>query len=228
MKKSEKKNLKLSKETLEVLKNFASINGNLVLTAGGQLKTISAMKNIIAFATIKEGFPQEFGIHDLNEFLGVLSIFDEPELEFSEKSVRIFQGKNSILYSASEMSVLTYPQKDIVFPSPDVSFDLTSKDIDLIRKTSGVLQAEDVLFTGDGNELKVTVFNKKNPSANKFEMVLGSTDKTFQIYYKVSHLKVMSFDYAVDISSKRISRFTAKNNDHFYYIAVEQDSKFGE
>ena len=82
----------ISDETLNVLKNFASINPNLVFKPGQKLKTISEAKTILSSADIVEDFPVEFGVYDLNEFLAVYNLIDSPELEFEDKSVLI---KNS-------------------------------------------------------------------------------------------------------------------------------------
>ena len=67
--------MKLSSNTTMVLKNFATINQNLVIKEGSELLTMSSMKNIVAKATVEENFPKEIAIYDLNEFLGALSLF---------------------------------------------------------------------------------------------------------------------------------------------------------
>ena len=68
----------LSNETQDVLKNFSTINQNLVIKAGSNITTMSAMKNIVAKATVIEDFPKDFAIYDLNEFLAAVSLFEIP------------------------------------------------------------------------------------------------------------------------------------------------------
>ena len=101
----------VSKETLEVLSNFASINPNILISPGQQLKTIAEAKNIMASAEITEDFPQEFGIYDLNEFLSVLGLVDDPNLDFSEDSVKVLGSGANVKYFYSQKEMLTTPEK---------------------------------------------------------------------------------------------------------------------
>ena len=216
--------MKLSKETVGLIKNFAGINSNLLLKSGNKLATISAQKNVMADATVTETFP-DFGIYDLNEFLGAMSIFEDPELEFSDKYVTIKQGNSSIKYFAAESSVLTAPQKAITFPNAEIEFNLTANMLEMIRKTAGVLRASDLSIVGDGNKITAVVGDKKNATGNTFSEPVGDTDKTFKVNLKVENLKMLPGDYAVSVSSKKISRFQG-SGDLVYYVAVEADSTF--
>ena len=217
--------MKLSKATLDILKNYANINGNLLLKTGSKLGTISEQKNIMASTTVTESFPSDFGIYDLNEFLAALSIFEDPELEFADKFVNIKAGGSHIKYYASEVANLTVPQKDIVFPEAEINFTLTASTLDLIRKTSGVLSAPDLSIVGQNGKITAVVGNKKNATANTYDVDLGSTDKSFRVNLKVENLKMIPGQYDVSISSKRISRFQG-TGDFVYYVAVEADSAF--
>jgi ribosomal protein L28 len=216
--------MKLSKETVALIKNFASINSNLLLKAGNQLSTISAQKNVMADATVTETFP-DFGIYDLNEFLGAMSLFDDPELTFSDKYVKIEQGGSSIKYFAADASVLTAPQKAITFPSHEIEFTATAAMLNMIHRTASVLRASDVSIIGDGSTMSVVVGDKKNATGNSYSANVGTTDKTFRVNLKVENLKMLPNDYTVSISSKKISRFKAAG-DLVYYVAVEADSSF--
>jgi ribosomal protein L28 len=216
--------MKLSKETVALIKNFASINSNLLLKAGNQLSTISAQKNVMADATVTETFP-DFGIYDLNEFLGAMSLFEDPELTFSDKFVKIEQGGSSIKYFAADASVLTAPQKAITFPPHEIEFTATAAMLNMIHRTASVLRASDVSIIGDGSTMSVVVGDKKNATGNSYSANVGTTDKTFRVNLKVENLKMLPNDYTVSISSKKISRFKAVG-DLVYYVAVEADSTF--
>jgi ribosomal protein L28 len=216
--------MKLSKETLTLFKNFAGINSNLLLKQGNKLATISAQKNVMADATVSETFP-DFGIYDLNEFLGAMSLFEDPELDFSEKYVTIKQGSMSIKYFAAEASVLTAPQKAITFPAAEIEFKMTAAMLNMIHKTASVLRASDVSIVGDGSKVTAVVGDKKNAAGNSFSEPVGDTDKTFRVNLKVENLKMLPGDYTVSISSKKISRFKGAG-DLVYYVAVEADSTF--
>lgn len=217
--------MKLSKETVAVIKNFAGINSNLLLKAGNKVATISAQKNVMADTTVTEAFPSDFGIYDLNEFLGAMSLFEDPELEFSEKFVTIKQSGMSIKYFAAAPDVLVAPTKSITFPDAEINFNISASQLDMIRKTAGVLRSEDVSIVGDGSKITAVVGDKKNATANSFSEPVGTTDKTFKVNLKVENLKMIPGDYAVSISSKKISRFKGAG-DLVYYVAVEADSTF--
>lgn len=216
--------MKLSKETVGLIKNFAGINSNLLLKSGNKLATISAQKNVMADAVVTETFP-DFGIYDLNEFLGAMSLFEDPELTFSEKWVTIEQGGNSIKYFAADASVLTAPQKAITFPDAEIEFPMSANMLSMIQRTASVLRASDVSIVGDGSTIAVVVGDKKNATGNSYNSAVGATDKKFKVNLKVENLKMIPGDYQVSISSKKISRFKGAG-DLVYYVAVEADSTF--
>ena len=216
--------MKLSKETVGLFKNFAGINSNLLLKSGNKLSTISAQKNVMADSTVAETFP-DFGIYDLNEFLGAMSLFEDPELEFSDKYVTIKEGSRVIKYFAADASVLTAPQKSITFPSAEIEFNLSASMLSMIQRTASVLRVTDLAVVGDGSTITAVVGDKKNATGNSFSEIVGTTDKKFKVNLKVENLKMLPGDYTVSISSKKISRFKG-TGDLVYYVAVEADSTF--
>ena len=218
--------MKLSKETVALFKNFAGINSNLLLKSGSKLATISAQKNVMADATVAETFP-DFAIYDLNEFLGAMSLFDDPDLDFQEKFVSISQGSMKIKFFAADASVLVAPQKAITFPEAEINFTISADKLQMINRTASVLRAADVSIVGDGSTITVVVGDKKNATGNSFQEPVGTTDKSFKVNLKVENLKMIPGDYSVSVSSKKISRFkSSTNSDLVYYVAVEADSTF--
>lgn len=219
--------MNLSKETLTLIRNFASINGSIVFKQGNTLATISEGKNVMASATIVESFPQDFAIYDLNEFLGAAGIFSNTVLDFQDKYVTISDGGNSkIKYFAAGEGIVKPAPSTIKFPDPDVSFNLTQDQLALILKTSSALKAGDVAITGDGSTLRIVVSDKKNATSNAYQVDIGTTDATFTANLKVENLKMLPGDYEVAVSSKKISRFKNVNTDLTYYVAIESDSEF--
>lgn len=219
--------MKLSKETISKLKNFSEINSNLLLKSGNKLDTITTGSNLMASATIAEEIvvPESgFGIYDLNDFLGIVSLFEEPELEFSEKFVTISQGKTAIKYHAASTDLLTYPKREYKFPDAEIKFDLAASAVASIRKVAAVLKSEDVRIIGDGSEITIHVGNKKNASATAYSSVVGTTDKEFAVNLKVDNLKLLPGDYKVAISTKKAAQFTS--GDVNYIMAIEADSTF--
>lgn len=219
--------MKLSKDTVGLFKNFAGINSNLLLKQGNKLATISTQKNVMSDTVVTETFPADFGIYDLNEFLGAMSLFEDPELDFSDKYVTIKEGGASIKYFAAEVGNLVVPQKAIVFPEAEIEFTLTATMLNMIQKTSSVLRATDLQIVGDGSKMVIQVGDKKNATGNTYNAQVGSTDKEFKVNLKVENLKMLPGDYLVSISSKKISRFKATSSELVYYVAVEADSVFG-
>jgi hypothetical protein len=217
--------MKISKDTINILKNYASINSNLLLTPGNRLKTTSVNKTVASSITVAEQFPIEFGIYDLNSFLGALSLFTDPELEFEEKFVNIKEKNNKIKFFAAEASILNTPNKDITFPAADINFDLSESIFNTIQKTSGVLKASDLSIIGDGTSILLTIGDKKNATSNSYETVVGLTDKTFKANIKIENLKMLQSSYKVTIHS-RIARFESTIGDLVYYTAIEADSSF--
>ena len=169
--------MKLSKDTVALFKNFAGINSNLLLKNGSKLATITAQKNVMADATVGETFP-DFAIYDLNEFLGAMSLFEDPELDFQEKYVSISQGSMKIKFFAADASVLVAPQKAITFPEAEINFNITADKLQMIQKTASVLRASDVSIVGDGKTIVVVVGDKKNATGNSFSESVGDRKST--------------------------------------------------
>ena len=219
--------MKLTNETKEVLKNFSTINQNLVIKEGSKISTMSAMKNIIANATVTENFPKEFAIYDLNEFLAALSLFTKPELDFKEDYVLITEEGsvgNSLKYWYSDPSVVTTPQKERSMPSKEITYKLTSSTLSEVQRAASIIGAPDMLL--ENGKLKVT--DKKNSTANNYEtdVAVDENDADYKFWFKVENLKIISGTYDVEVSSKNISRFKNSNLDVEYFIALEPESTY--
>jgi hypothetical protein len=221
--------MKLSDSTLSLLKNFSSINQSILFKEGSKLRTISVMKNILAEATINEEFARDFGIYDLNQFLNGLSLHQKPELDFANDGyVVIKEGRSRSKYFFADPSVIvTPPDKEISLPSEDVCFELTTTVLEKLLKAAAVYQLPDISAVGEAGVVKLVVRDKKNDTSNAHEEVVGETDVTFNFNFKVENIKILPGTYDVVVSQKLLSRFTSKNHDLTYYIALEPDSTFG-
>lgn len=218
--------MNLSKETLQLIENFSSINGSLLIKQGNKLTTISESKNVVGDVTVTEEFPVEFGIYDLKEFLGVISIFPNPTLEFNDKYVLVSDGgKSRIKYFAAGEGVVKAAPATVKFPSSDVEFELTAAQLAMIKRTASALKANDLSIVGVSGELKLVVTDKKNDTSNAYEVIIGETDLDFRVNLQIENLKMLPGDYVVSISKKKISRFVNKANDLTYFVAVEKDSE---
>ena len=216
--------MKLSGETVDVLKNFSNINQNILIKEGTQLRTMSTMKNILAEAPIKETFPREFGIDDLNEFLGVLTLVNDAELEFNSESHLTVNGGNvKIKYFFSDPSILTTPPESFNPPECDVSFGVTGKTLSSVLKASAVMQLPDIVIEGNTGA-SITATDLKNTTSNNYTEQLNSeTTQTFKFHFKADNLKMIPGDYQVKASSTaQVSNWVG--SDAAYWIALEQTS----
>ena len=218
--------MKLSNGTINVLKNFSTINQNLVIKEGSDISTMSAMKNIVAKAKVEEDFTKEFAIYDLNEFLSALSLFGTPDLDFQDDYVVITEegSAKSLKYWYSDPSVVTTPTKDITMPSNEVKFDFSSDSLAEITKAASVIGAPDMVL--ENGKLRVT--DKKNTTANDYatELDVPDSDVDYKFWFKVENLKLLPGSYSVEVSSHKISRFSNSNVDIEYFIALEPESSY--
>ena len=221
--------MKLSESTLSLLKNFSTINQSILFKQGNRLRTISVMKNILAEATIGEDLPKDFGIYDLNQFLNGLALHNNPELNFEDDSyVIIKEGRSRSKYFFADPNVIiTPPEKSIDLPSEDVTFELSTDQLDKLLKAAAIYQSPDLSVIGENGVVKILVRDKKNETSNNYDVTVGETDGTFSFNFKVENIKILPGTYDVVVSHKLLSRFTNKNHDLTYFIALEPDSTFG-
>ena len=221
--------MKLSDNTISILKNFSGINQSLLFKQGNTLKTISVMKNILAEATIEEDLPKDFGIYDLNQFLNGLSLHKNAELDFeNDNYIVIREGKSRSKYFFADPSVIiTPPDKSINLPSQDICFLLDTKELDRLLKAAAVYQLPDLSVVGEAGVVKLVVRDKKNDTSNDFSVVVGETDDVFTFNFKVENLRILPGIYEVVISQKLLSQFKNTSINVSYWVALEPDSTFG-
>lgn len=221
--------MKLSSDTINLLKNFADINPNILVKEGNKLSTISTMKNILAEADISESFDQEFAIYDLPEFLRSIDLFAKPKLEFNGGSNVVIADENSrqkIKYFFADKSVITAPSKSITMPESFVSFTLKKEMFEKLMKGVTTLNLPDVSVVGDGKNITLRASDRKNNTSNTYSVDVGESDKKFEAHYKAENFKLVTDDYDVAISSQKISHFTNRSRPVQYWIALEPDSTF--
>ena len=223
--------MKLSDKTINLLKNFSNINQSLLFKQGNKLRTISVMKNILAEATVEEEFPKDFGIYDLPQFLNsVVVLYNNAEFDFAnDNHVVIKEGRMRSKYFFADPSVIVTPPQEekITLPSEDVTFEVSTEQLDKLLKAASLYQLSDLAVVGGDGVVKLLVRDKKNDASNDFSFVVGETNDVFSFNFKVENIKILPGNYEVVVSSKLLSRFTSKNQDLTYYIALEPDSTFG-
>jgi len=219
--------MKLSKQTLDILRNFSAINANILIKKGSKLSTLAVAKNIMAEVTVTEKFDKEVGIFNLPELLGIIQMMGDPEIKLEDKFMTLSEGKSKLRYVYADNSILTYPTKDIKMPSEDITFNIDAAQLMQIQKAAAALGVQDVAVVGDGKSLVIQVTDKKNGDGNQYTIDLNTdTDKVFTVYFKIENFKHIPDDYEVTISTKNISKFVGSTVGATYYVAVEQDSEW--
>lgn len=217
--------MKFEARTLQILKNFSSINPSIMFTPGNTLATISPTKTVMARATIAENVPGAFGIYDLSKFLGTLSMFEAPELDLHDNHLTISEKGSKCHYTFTDPSLIVVPpSKQINLPNPEVNFTLASEDLQKVQRALGVLGLPEVAVVGDGTNVSLKAVDTKGTTRDDFGVRVGETTNVFRMIFRSENLKVLPETYSVSISSKGLSHF--KGNDVEYYIAVESTSSF--
>ena len=224
--------MELSSRTVEILRNFSTINPNIVVNGGNVLKTMSIAKNIVSRAEIEENFPNTFGIYDLSEFLSVLSLVDNPSITFGENFCTVSDGSglSSVKYFYSDPEMLSAPKKDIVMPECEVKFLLTNETLSKIKRASSALGYDNISIRPNGNSIEIAVVDTEDSTSNSYSILVEGQfpiDEGFNFVMGVNNMKLMGEDYEVSISTKLISHFRSITSNTQYFIALEKSSTYG-
>ena len=223
--------MKLSEKTIDLLENFSSINQSILVKKGSKLRTISVMKNILAEAEVDENFDKDFGIYDLPQFLNGVNLMNDPDIDLKHESYMILREGQTTKVKfafADPDCIISPPEKGIEFPVSDVSFQLDSIQLQKLLKASSVYQLPDLAAVGNGKEITLTVRDKKNDNSNEFSLKVGKTDSIFEFNFKIENIKLIPGSYEVEISRKNLAKFTNRNYNLDYFIALEPDSTYAK
>lgn len=223
--------MKFDTRAIQILRNFANINQSMIFKSGNELKTISIGPNrnrsVIGKATISTEIEGSFAIYNLGEFLGALSMFDNPELTPTDHYMIIGDSKESIKYTFCEPSLLmSVPEKQIKLPSIDVTFTLKNEVLTRLLKGVGIVAAPEISITGDGTHIYIEAINSKDSSKSNYSVQIGETTKNFRFIFLAENMKVLPGDYEVDLCAKGITHF--KGSDVEYWIAMESNSSYND
>lgn len=223
--------MKLSNETLVILKNFSTINSGIYFKRGNKLSTVSQQKNILADADIAEDIPQDFGIYDLNNFLSVISMFKEgAELDFDDKNVLIKGGNSKIKYRFTDPSMIVIPpDKRPNLPTVDVSFKMSESEFNWLLRSANVLGSPNVAVDSDGSEVNLITFDSNDSSAHTNNISLSEVDPSgvkYRLIFKTENLKMLPGNYEIEICSKGIAKFTEDAKGLVYFVTLEINSVY--
>jgi len=224
--------MELSENTLQVLRNFSGINQNILIKTGSNIKTISEARNVVATADVTESFEKDFGIYDLNEFIGVMGLVDTPSLKFEDDFVIVSDssGRSKVKYFYAAEETLTAPTKDVTMPEADVKFVLDNDTLNRLKKAASTLGHSEVSIQAKDGVLSLSIVEKQNATSNAFSIDIDGEfkqDAVFNFIISISNLKILPGDYEVEISSKLITQFKNKELPLKYWIALEKSSTYG-
>ena len=216
----------LSKPTLEILKNFCSINKSLVINPGNKLSTLSINKNILVYADVEESFDSQLSIYDLGVFLGGLSLFEQPSIDTTKDNyvtVSDTKGRSKTKFFYADPDIITQPpEKEINLPSEDVKFRLEASALQQLQRAASVYQLPDLCLVGDGQTMNLRVTDKKNDTSNSYSVEVGENENEFCFCFKVENLKLLLADYNVTISKSNVALF--QGDGIKYFIALEPNT----
>jgi len=221
--------MKLSENTLSILRNFSDINQNIVFKPGKEIATMSTMKTIMAKATVEDNFEKQFGIYDLPEFLRSFDKFKKPVINFNGSANLKITDEQSTLetqYPFAETDTLTTPTKQINLPDSTVKFELTSDKYEQLKGQYTNLSLPDLAIIGEKGKIKFVALDKKNSNSPNAKVTVGETNIKFTAYIKAENLKFIPGDYEVTLSKAKIGHFKHKKINIQYWIALEADSVF--
>ena len=217
--------MQISKETIDILKNFAGVNSNILIRKGKTLATISTAKNIFAKADVAEDFPEEVAVYDLNSLLALLTLMENQDVEFGDKSLTISKDNGKFEYFYSSPSVIVAAPDKSIEVDNHYQFKLTTEDVNMVMKAAGITGAPTITIASDGTTVTLTIGDKKNDTANTYKKVIGTSEHIFDCHMAVENFKVIPNSYTVTISKKKAFHFKHETKALEYFIAMEPDSK---
>ena len=221
--------MKLSESTINVLKNFATINAGMQFKEGSVVRTISKGQNVLGKATVTENFEKDFVIYDLNRFLSLCSSLTDPEIVINTdaNNLTVKSGTSKTTYGlADESMIVAPPAKELKIENAEVNFRLTKEDMSQVLKLSGILGLPNIAVIGDGASISIATLDVKNDESDNFSIKVGETASNFKMIFNTENLKMIPGTYDVAISSKGISHFKHATDSVEYWIATEAGSKY--
>lgn len=217
--------MQFSERTITILKSFSTINKSILMKEGNVLKTVTPEKTLVASATIPDTIPSQACVYDLSRFLSILSLYQNPDVEFHDKYFMIKDGKRRTKYVYADISMIhAAPEKDIKLPSEDVVVDVSWDDMQSVIKAAGVLQFGEIAFVGEGGKIYLKAVDSNNDNSDDYGVEIGTTSDEFKIIIKTDNLKLLPQDYKVALCAKGISEF--KSDDVTYFVATDTKSTY--
>jgi len=220
--------MKICDETVEILRNFSTINPSIAVSEGSVVRTISEQKNILAQATVTESFPRDFAVYELNTLLGFISLFEEPDVTFNDSHLSVTDDNSrtgNFTYTDANM-ITTPPAKNIDVADAEVNFNLSADDYKDVVKAAHQLQLPEIVVESDNGSINLVATDVKNTTSNVFSCNVGTTNNTFKMIFRTENLRFLDGDYDVNISSKGVGHFKNTQCELEYWVATEGGSSY--
>ena len=217
--------MKISNDTMSVLKNFAAVNTNLLVRQGNTLSTISTGKNIFARATISESFDREFAIYDLNQLLGLLTLLEDTDVDFGSESMKMTKGRTTFEYYYADPEIIVGAPDKQIEVDDYFSFNLSAEELSMIQRAAGITSSPMMSIIGDGENAVLTVSDPAMPKSHSFKQIVTETDKVFKAHLQIENLKVLPGDYKITISEKKFLYLENTKTDIKYWLALDKTSE---
>jgi len=219
--------MKISSDTLSILKNFSDINDGIHFKKGSLLATWHPAQFILAEATIKEEIPQDFTVFDLRQFLSVNSLFDEPEYSFESDKVIVTANNRSVNFLFSEPSLVLDPEnrttkyRENTLKGSIAKANITKEELKSLKQSAAILALPDIFVTGQNDTITFSVQNAENTGTNSFKVVVkGEVQEDFSSIMRCEHLKMLDGDYEF-VSHPKLAYFKNVNTPIEYWIAYQ-------
>ncbi len=211
--------MKISQETLEVLKNFSVINPSILINPGKVLRTLKPSRTVYGMAPVKEEFQQKLPLYDLSKFLSVISLFKEtePEFEISPTHLKASAGKQSVNFTLADASLITAAPESFVPPDPITEFKLSAEEFQKALKAMSVMGLSELRIRNDEGKIVLEAIDSNNKSKDTYRSEVGETDKPFNVRLAKDDLTLLNKEYSVGVGEGMVS-FVSK--DVAYWIAT--------
>lgn len=213
--------MKFGEYTLTALKNFSTINPSLIIKAGNLQKTINGDSTILVEAEFEDSFPNDFGIYDLNQFLGNVTTLNNPDLDFTDKSVVMVDGGLKLNYFFCSTNLIKAPpDKELVMKRVDAKFTLPNAMFQKLMRLAAMNSLPHLSIVGKNGELSAVVHDINNDSSNSVTTKIGDYDGAdLTSPFQIENFKLISDDYDVELMTKTFMKLTSKTRKLKYYIA---------
>jgi len=195
--------MKISPATINLLTSFSAISQSLLVKPGSKLSTRNAVNSVLARAEVEEDFPIQFAIYDLNQFLDLLRITPDADVEFNPNFMVVSSSEGGeTRYYYADPSLIQAPAGNDPKLEVHYEFTLTPADINTINKTATIVSATMLSIQARKGKVLLFVSDPKNASSNNYRRPLGKCDEEleFDVRMAINNFNVVPDNYDVQVA----------------------------